>query len=247
MPRPRVLIVLAIALLAALAVTGVGTTSAAQEVLAGRYAGHVTGQGKSIEFRVARDGDKLVIASFSGSLEARCQGGLGTQTTAFGGGKGTVIPTDGRVDFKTEAVAVSIILGGPVAVGRIDYSMPSCHDSVRFTAELQPPDPIVQAGRYSGTFHHDDYDLTVVQKRGYFELTDFSGVAETCQDKKLGVDVSPEAFIDGNGLADFTALSGRVKVDVKFHHKSHAEGQVTYSDGSCTNTVGFGARLKPTG
>lgn len=237
--------VLAAALLAS-ALIGAVTAGAAQEVLVGRYAGHVTGQAKNVEFRVAREGDKLVLASFTGALEAQCQRGLGRQSAAFGGGKGTAIPADGRVEFEalSGAVKVSLILGGPVAVGRIDYRAPDCNDSVKFTTELQPPDPILRAGRYEGTFAGETYGLTVVQKRGYFELTDFTGLAEDCKDKKLGVDVSPEAFIDGEGRADFTALGGRVKVAVRFHHKVHVEGSVTYSEPGCSNTVGFGARLK---
>jgi hypothetical protein len=248
-PRPvtvRAVWAVLIASLLATAVIGAAGAGAAQEVLVGRYAGHVTGQGKSVDFRVAREGDKLVLASFSGALEAQCKAGRGKQSATFGGGKGTVIPADGRVDFEAlgGGVKVSIVLGGPVAVGRIDYSAPDCDDSVKFTAELQPPDPILQAGRYLGTFRGETYGLTVVQKRGYFELTDFTGAAENCQDKKLGVDVSPDAFVDGEGRADFTALGGRVKVAVKFHHKSHVEGSVTYSEPGCSNTVGFAARLK---
>lgn len=88
----------------------------------------------------------------------------------------------GKVQFKSDRMEVSIVLGGPVAVGRINYSMPSCRDSVRFTTEIQPPDP---AGG------------------------PLPGIAENCQDQKLGVDVSPEAFIDGDGKgsesADFSA------------------------------------------
>lgn len=241
--RPLFVVALGSTLIAA-ALFGAVTAEARDEVLVGRYAGHVTGQGKNIEFRVARDGEKLEIASFSGSLEARCQDG-GTQGATFSGGKGTAIPTDGKVKFTAGGVDVSIILGGPVAVGRIDYSMPGCHDSVRFTAELQPPDPILQAGRYTSVSRGVETSLTVLQKRGYFELTQFSGLAENCQDQKLGIDAPPEAFIDGEGHADFTALGGRVKVEVKFHHKSHVEGRVTYSDGKCSETVGFGARLNP--
>ena len=102
----------------------------------------------------------------------------------------------------------------------------------------------MQEGRYVGISNREPVEITVEQRRGYFELTGFSGTTEDCQRKVLGFDVSPAAFIDADGAVDFKALGGRVTVDIRFHHKSHAEGHIAYSHGDCTRSNGFGARLK---
>jgi hypothetical protein len=231
-----------VALVVALAVAAVGSAGAA-DVLVGRYNGH-TSQGKSVEFRIERQGDALVIASFSGSLDT-CGGGQGA---TFGARENTVIPSDGRVEFKAlgGSVTVSIVIAGTGSVGKIDYALAGCKGNARFSAELQPPDPIVQAGLYLGqSTPKEPVEIEVQQKRGYFELTKFVGVASNCDRGLMEIDASPAAIIEGDGRVDFKALGGRVTVDIKFHHKSHAEGHIEYTHGSCARTDGFGARLKP--
>lgn len=237
-------IVLAVMALA-LAAIGVAATasSGAQEVLVGRYTGH-TSQGKDVEFRIERQGDDLVIASFSGSLDT-CGGG---QSATFGARENTVIPSDGRVEFKAlgGSVTVSIVIAGTGSVGKIDYAMAGCNGNARFSAELQPPDPLVQAGLYLGqSTPKEPVEIEVRQKRGYFELTKFVGVASNCERGLMEIDASPAAIIEGDGRVDFKTLSGRVTIDIRFHHKSHAEGHIVYASGNCTRTDGFGARLKP--
>lgn len=236
----RVLLVAVAAALPATALIGAATADGRTEILVGRYTGQ-TSQGKKVEFRLVREGDKLVIASFTGALD-HCGG-----SSTFGTRDNTVIPADGRVTLRALGgdVTISIIVGGPTSVGRIDYSMAGCSANVRFSADLQPPDDIAETGRYRGVFHSDTYELTVVKKRGYFEATDFTGVATNCQGKKLGIDVSPDAFIDEAGKAEFTALSGRVKVELRFHHQRQAEGRVTYSEGNCSEEVTFAVRHNP--
>lgn len=243
-PRALFFVVLGLALLTA-GLLAAGTAGAAgQGAQVGRYLGS-TEQQRSVAMRIAEQNGKLVIATFESSIKVECPGAP-EFTSTFGPRPDAAIDGDDRVSFKVgDNITVSMFLVGELAHGKIDYAGSGCHDSFKFTAYLQPPDPIVQAGRYVGTFHRETYALTVAQKRGYFEVTNFDGVAETCDGKKLGVDVSPTAFIDVDGLVDFTALSGRVKVALKFHHKSHVEGRITYADGKCSETIGFAARLKP--
>jgi hypothetical protein len=244
-PRAFLAVVLVVALSASalLAVTTAGANS--QEVLVGRYVGS-TDQQRGVEMRVEKKDGKLVVASFQSSMALNCPPAGATSST-FGARPGAAIGGDGKVEFGAAegAVKVSIILGGEVPVGRIDYSSGSCHFSSKFTAYIQPPDPIVTAGRYfsSGS---KGVEMHVTEKRGYFELTDFSGRVKDCARKVFGIDAEPKAFIEEDGQVEFTALGGRARVEMTFHHKVHVQGRVVYSHGGCTEDETFAARLAPT-
>jgi len=119
--------------------------------------------------RVERKNGQLMLASFQGSIAVHCPP-AGPASSTFGARPGAAIGGDDRVEFKAAegAVTVTINLGGEVPVGRIAYSMGNCHSSSTFVAYLQPPDPIMQAGRYVGTSSREAVELRVAQKRGFF-------------------------------------------------------------------------------
>jgi hypothetical protein len=245
---PRALFAaLATALLgAALVVALSASAGAAPDVLVGRYAGS-TAQEKPVTLRVERDGGKLEVAEFASAIKSQCPDSVGTQEAVFNGGKGTAI-NDGRAEFGAlgGGVKVKLILGGPLALGTISYSFTDCKGSVNFSAPYQSPDPILQAGRYIGkNSEKEDILMVVTQKRGYFELTDFQGGVRDCKDHTFGIDEAPKVLIDGDGTVDFKVLSGRATVNVKFHHRSHAEGRIVYAHGDCRGDTNIGARLKP--
>lgn len=225
----------------------VATTAGAdsREVLIGRYVGN-TDQQRGVELRVERKDGQLVIASFQSSIALNCPP-AGPVSSTFGARPDAVIGGNGRVEFTAAegAVKVSINLGGEAIIGRIDYSSGSCHLNSTFIAYIQPPDPIATAGRYVGGTGDREVQMHLTQKRGYVELTDFSGQVRDCDRKLYGIDAKPEAFIPEDGKVEFKALGGRARVEITFHHKVHANGQIVYTHGSCTENELFATRLKP--